>query len=337
MNSYLKMLVHALLYFSCFAAPQCLLAQQATKQPVKVIFDTDMGPDYDDIGAIAMLHALADQGELEILASLASDAHVDIAPTIDLFNRYFGRPAIPIGEADRALAPNFTAKTDWGDKLIRQFEPSLKNKRYTPAVDVYRKVLAAQPDQSVTLITVGFMTNIAQLMASGADAYSDLSGMELINKKVKLWVCMAGGFPQGREFNVFKDEKSSYAVFPHFPRPILFTGVELGRHIKTGGKVAATKDSSNPVSVGYQINLPVYLDKPDTDRSSWDQTAVLIAARNPEQYFYVSGPGKFKVEKDGSNTWEPTEEGQHRFIMHKYPYQVIADVLDELMLHRPKK
>ena len=26
----------------------------------KIIFDTDMGPDYDDVGAIAILHALAD-------------------------------------------------------------------------------------------------------------------------------------------------------------------------------------------------------------------------------------------------------------------------------------
>src|SRR5690554_1957079 len=53
-----------------------------------IIFDTDMGPDYDDIGAIAMLHALADSGECEILATVASDAHPSIAPTIEVFNRY---------------------------------------------------------------------------------------------------------------------------------------------------------------------------------------------------------------------------------------------------------
>ena len=43
------------------------------QNPVKIIFDTDMGPDFDDVGAITVLHALADNGECEILACMASD------------------------------------------------------------------------------------------------------------------------------------------------------------------------------------------------------------------------------------------------------------------------
>ena len=34
-----------------------------------VIFDTDMAPDYDDVGALAVLHALADSGEARIWLS----------------------------------------------------------------------------------------------------------------------------------------------------------------------------------------------------------------------------------------------------------------------------
>ena len=34
----------------------------------KIIFDTDMVEDYDDVGAMACLHALADEGNCEILA-----------------------------------------------------------------------------------------------------------------------------------------------------------------------------------------------------------------------------------------------------------------------------
>ena len=33
-------------------------------QPVKIIFDTDMGPDYDDVGAMTILHALAAKGRV---------------------------------------------------------------------------------------------------------------------------------------------------------------------------------------------------------------------------------------------------------------------------------
>jgi inosine-uridine nucleoside N-ribohydrolase len=36
-------------------------------EPVKIILDTDIGPDCDDAGAIAVLHTLATQGAAEIL------------------------------------------------------------------------------------------------------------------------------------------------------------------------------------------------------------------------------------------------------------------------------
>ena len=57
-------LVFKLIFFSLFL--QIYAFAQTAKKPVPVIFDTDMGPDYDDVGAIAMLHALADKGEATI-------------------------------------------------------------------------------------------------------------------------------------------------------------------------------------------------------------------------------------------------------------------------------
>jgi len=33
----------------------------------KIIFDTDLGPDYDDVGALAFLHAMADSGKQRFL------------------------------------------------------------------------------------------------------------------------------------------------------------------------------------------------------------------------------------------------------------------------------
>ena len=38
----------------------------------KVIFDTDMYTDFDDVGALAVLHSLADAGECEILGTVVS-------------------------------------------------------------------------------------------------------------------------------------------------------------------------------------------------------------------------------------------------------------------------
>ena len=66
-------------------------------EPVKIIFDTDMAEDVDDVGALSILHALADAGEAEILACMISAPHEYVGPCIDVINTYYGRPNIPIG------------------------------------------------------------------------------------------------------------------------------------------------------------------------------------------------------------------------------------------------
>ncbi|HEY3369613.1 MAG TPA: hypothetical protein VGK10_02120, partial [Prolixibacteraceae bacterium] len=48
--------------------------------PVPVIFDTDIAPDYDDVGALAILHAFADKGEAIILATISSNAFETTVP-----------------------------------------------------------------------------------------------------------------------------------------------------------------------------------------------------------------------------------------------------------------
>ncbi|MEO7960153.1 MAG: nucleoside hydrolase, partial [Ginsengibacter sp.] len=64
------------------------------KQPVSIIFDTDIAPDYDDVGAMALLHAFADSGEAKILATVSCNAFETTAPTLSVLNTYFKRPEI---------------------------------------------------------------------------------------------------------------------------------------------------------------------------------------------------------------------------------------------------
>lgn len=303
----------------------------------KIIFDTDMGPDYDDVGAIAVLHALADSGECEILATLSCNGHPSVAPTIETFNRYFNRPDIPIGVPQNPVV-NAIPQNKWNDSVVAKFQPALKGKSVYPvASKVYREVLAAQPDKSVTIVTVGFVTNLYELLQTDGDEYSSLSGTELVAKKVKNWVAMAGAFPEGREYNVMMDAQASVYTFSHWPTPILFSGFEIGNPILTGRKVAENGSPDNPVAWAYKYNLATYAEVPSENRMSWDLTAVLCAVRDPEEYFYVCGPGKFVVESDGYDWWDAETDFGHCFLVHKYPYRKIADILDGLMMHEPVK
>jgi hypothetical protein len=148
---------------------------------------------------------------------------------------------------------------------------------------------------------------------------------------------MAGRFPEGGEFNVNQHSKASYYVFQNWPTPILFSGWEIGASIFTGRKLANEGSADNPLSWAYRYNLDTYSAKEADKRQSWDQTAVLCAVRKPEKYFYVNGPGKFVIFEDGKNTWDPDTDAKHYFLVHKYPYQKVADVIDELMLYEPGK
>ena len=180
------------------------------------------------------------------------------------------------------------------------------------------------------------MTNLEGLLKSGADSASSLTGLELVRKKVKKYVAMAGMFPEGKEFNVCNDSTASKYVFENWPTPILFSGYEIGEKLLTGHRLS-TSQIEGPAHWAFQYCLKTYEGKQVQNRNSWDQTAVLCAVRDPEKYFYLSGKGTFICNTDGSNTWNPDKDSGHRFLIHKYPYRIIADQIEDLMMNQPAK
>jgi inosine-uridine nucleoside N-ribohydrolase len=161
---------------------------------VKIIFDTDFGGDADDLGALAMLHNLHNNGECELLGIASWSTGQYVIPAMDAVNRFYGNPEIPMGI--RSKNSHFQ---DWNyNKPIADILPyQLSNNDVPPALDLYRKILSEQKDKSVTVVTVGPLKNIMDLIQSEPDKYSDLNGKELIEKKVKEFVVMGGHFPQG--------------------------------------------------------------------------------------------------------------------------------------------
>src|SRR5213596_936459 len=86
-----------ILLFACLLMQAVSLPAQKKANPVAIIFDSDMGPDYDDVGAITMLHAFADSGYVKILATVASTKYEGVAAIFNVFNTYFNRPGLLIG------------------------------------------------------------------------------------------------------------------------------------------------------------------------------------------------------------------------------------------------
>jgi inosine-uridine nucleoside N-ribohydrolase len=312
---------------------------QKTKQPLPVIFDTDIGPDYDDVGAMALLHALADKGECEILATIASNKHKLIVPVLDILNTYFGRPELPIG-VPKGEAVEMGAGQKWDSLLVARYPHDLKsNDRAEDAIKLYRKLLANAKDKSIAIITVGFFTNMANLLQSPPDEYSPLSGKELVKRKVKQLVSMAGCFDERmnsfKEFNVKMDSLASMKVFRDWPGTIVFSGFEIGEKIHTGLPLVGDASIVNsPVKDVFAWSIP--LDPQDKNgRMSWDQTAVLVAIRGFEKYYSLI-PGRIIEKPDGSNGWDSRGE-RHYYLKEKTPATEVEKIINEYMKHLPAK
>src|SRR4051812_14748151 len=176
-----------------FAAPaKSSPSTTPATQPVKILFDTDMQTDCDDAAALSLLHVLADKGEAEILATVVSVKSPWSAACVDAINTYYGRPDLPIGIVKRGGVEN---PSKYARAVAEACPHDLKPDAdaIPDAVDVYRRVLEAQPDASVVVVTVGYLTNLRNLLEAKADRGRP-GGRDLVAKKVKLWVCMGGNF-----------------------------------------------------------------------------------------------------------------------------------------------
>src|SRR4051812_41619361 len=81
-----------------FCIATASFAQPATRptDAVRLIFDSDMDGDCDDVAALSLLHALADRGEAQILATIASGRSAGSPICLSAINAYYGRGDVPI-------------------------------------------------------------------------------------------------------------------------------------------------------------------------------------------------------------------------------------------------
>jgi len=158
--------------------------------PLKVIFDTDMDSDNDDVAAAAILHALADAGQVEILGMGVVSLCPYSPACLDAINTYYGRGDIPIGVYK---GKQLALQESWYAKAVAEKCPNdVGLSGQVPNVlDVYRRILSSQPDGKVVLIAVGQMNNLIDLLDSAPDQHSTLSGRELVRRKVGSLFVMA--------------------------------------------------------------------------------------------------------------------------------------------------
>ncbi|MHB1305528.1 MAG: nucleoside hydrolase [Limisphaerales bacterium] len=304
---------------------------QSAEPPVKIIFDTDVDRDCDDIGALFLLHGAVERGEAELLATMACISSDSVAPCLDAMNTWFGRPEIPVGTLKD---PGFLASGGYAGEIVRRFPSRFRSGRdYPDAVALYRQVLARQPDASVVVLAVGPLRNLANLLRSGPDAASPLDGPALVAKKVKRLEVMGGNYPPSAkateaEWNFKQDPAAAALVCSTWPTPILFNGE--GGSTCSGRRVTYEMPEHNPLTMAYRHYAGVGFAG---DRLSWDPISCLVAVRGAAPWYQVvTGGVNVTDAATGGNTWQAGGDRGHAYLVLQSRKHEIEKALEDMMV-----
>jgi arylsulfatase len=299
-------------------------------RPVKLILDTDMSGDCDDAGTLAMLHALADRGECDLLAVVTNrrDLANASAAAADAINTFYGRPDRPVGVGREP--PTALQRTSLYTPVLRDgFPHDAKPDDEMPhAIDIYRTVLAAQPDGSVTICGVGAFSNLAELCRLEPD---------LVRAKVARLVVMGGQFPprNAPETNIATHPAAAAHVARDWPTEIVWQGFEVGDPVITG---EALKDTprTNPVRRAYEVRRFGNRSAIDGGQPSYDQAAALYAVRGPDpELWREERGGTVAVDDAGLTRWEAGTGGRHVLVNRACTPEVLAGRIEALMIAPP--
>merc|ERR1711976_191747 len=138
---------------------------------VPLIIDTDASFDVDDVLAICLAHALQDRGETEILAIVHNAGIPEGIGAVSVLNHFYGRDEILLGaykgEFGKNPNNNGWVRGAYVDDLVNNWDSPIRDSsQVMEATEVYRKVLSEAEDNSIVISSIGFVTNIANLLQS---------------------------------------------------------------------------------------------------------------------------------------------------------------------------
>ena len=291
------------------------------QKDIRVILDCDMGSSTDDLFALMMLYRYMDMKRCNLIGVIVDRMGKANADIVDVLNNFYGYPDIPIGlekagvKDPRIFIPyhNMAYARDTDGKPI--FKRTVGDKgEYMDGYKLYRKLLAQQPDKSVTIASVGFVTCLSRLLQSGPDEFSPLSGLDLFQKKVKNIYMMGGVFGDSFEhdYNFTAAIDYSLKFFELLPKDIdiVFSPGEVGDPLYySAADIISDMDwtNSHPIKWIYQFLVE------DKFQKMWDPLAVINAVEGDDIFYELSPRGWVTLTPTGETLFTEDPKGNARY------------------------
>jgi hypothetical protein len=294
-----------------------------------------------------MLHEYHRRGLIELLGVAGETPDPHLASTFSIYNQVY-KNDIPIG----AYNPK-TWSSIFADDVVARYQKAAREgchaeqnktifEKYGNAetktadkvaspVELYRTVLAAAKDKSVTIYAAGQLFNFPALLASKADKISPLTGKQLVQAKVLRVVLMGGCFPDskgnqfkgtdGAEWNWWafanrNTTKTTLETLASLEIPLAYIGWEQGVKVPIGRELVKQLGRKHPTTESYFLMRhvdPKATELP-ADNPAFDDLGLFYAVEGGTGKYFTEVRGQVQVDEKGGNTWLADEDGKEAYI-----------------------
>lgn len=312
---------------------------QDMAEPRKIIIDTDPGQD----DAAAIMLAFASPDEIDILGLCAVAGNVPLKLTsrnIRIICELCGRTDIPVYEgAEKPLvrkpitAEHVHGSTGLDGPVLD--EPTMEAQKQH-AVDFIIETLMREPAGTVTLCTLGALTNVALALLKAPE----------IADRVKELVMMGGGFFEGgnitpaAEFNVYVDPQAADIVF-RSGMPIVMMPLDVTHKLlTTKARVSRIRDIGTRPAIAMAEMLEFFerfdIEKYGSDGGPLHDPSVIAYLVKPELFqgrecnVEIEATSELTMGMTVVDWWRVTERPANARVMRN----VDADGFFELLTER---
>jgi hypothetical protein len=287
-----------------------------------VIIDTDLSRWWDDATAIGMANVLHARGAIRVLGIVTDVPNKIAVAAIDAIDTAYGHPDLPLGAVAGSDADTF--EHGYTDTVATRLPHSVEQSADVPgAVTLYRRLLQRERDRSVTIVSLGGYTNLAELLRSSRP---------LIAAKVKRLVIMDGLFPNGAPAvtNQKIDLSAATAVVSgDWPTPVAWVDGFGGINTKVGGTLCARAQPDHPMRIVYEA---LFRCEAPGD-GNWDGPALLYAVGDIPHVFTELGQGGAAViNAQGGLSWRSPSARRDDVYVHVLDQQTLNRRIDELLV-----
>lgn len=299
----------------------------------KIILDTDMGVDCDDAAALAILLNAHKANKIELKAVTASSGREGATATIKVIMDYYGVSNIPIGSFSSNLL-----ECDYINNYAKAIKDRYNEKDIdNNSVKLIRKILS-NSSEKITIVAIGPLTNMSNLLLSNGDEFSDLTGIELVKEKVDKFIVMGGAFIQNyskekinaifSEWNILQDINSAMVFSDKCPIEVIYSPHEVGKQVMTKMEVG-----DNPVwtSMLEFAKSNKFSYEPNFYRQSWDPITCLFSLDELNPDFVLSNRGKITIDNKGITTYVLDKEGKDYYISTRSNLKNIERRINEII------